>query len=120
MHLAVTSCSIAAPDARLQCTDDLAVWCIVTAGILFVITILSVLDGACGLRGMGSDGLPALASRESDSDLSDDEHDAHGGRKRLHKAHAKSRPEAQPSFTVLAIIQLVTLLSFVVAWAYGE
>lgn len=79
----------------MQCVDDLAVWCIVTTAILLVITAVSALDGACGLRGLGSDGLPST-SESDDGDV----------------------PPRQ-SFTVLAIVQLVALLSFVVAWAYG-
>ena len=58
--------------------------------------MVSTVDGACGLRGLGSGGLPSTA--EDDDDDSD--------------------PPRQ-SFTVLTIIQLVALLSFVVAWAYG-
>ena len=79
----------------LQCVDDLAVWCIVTTAILLVITAVSALDGACGLRGLGSDGLPST-SESDDGDV-----------------------QPRQSFTVLAIVQLVALLSFVVAWAYG-
>jgi hypothetical protein len=103
-----------------QCTDDLAVWCIVTAGILLVVTVLAVLDGACGLRGMGSDGLPALAAPGSDDDDNDVDYYRSGA-----AAAGSKRPAStavappSPSFTILAILQLVALLTFVVAWAYG-
>jgi len=73
------------------------VWCIVAAAILLAITVVSFLDGACGLRGLGSEGLPSIV--EDDDDEVPD--------------------AAEQSFTVLAILQLICLLSFIVAWAYG-
>lgn len=72
-------------------------WCIVAAAILLAITVVSFLDGACGLRGLGSEGLPSIV--EDDDDEVPD--------------------AAEQSFTVLAILQLICLLSFIVAWAYG-
>lgn len=78
-----------------QCADGLPTWCIVAAAILFCVAAVSAMDGVCGLRGLGSDGLPPASSEDDDD-----------------------QPRWR-AITALAVVQLAAVLVFIIAWAYG-